>query len=252
MIHDRGVVLRARTPMECVDLGFTLLREDAGGYARTYALPALVGLAVALVASWLSPWLGLALVLPLGRFATAGCTLLAGERITGTPHPPGPGAPFRAAGRLVSETLTANALLLAGCLFPPVALWLLARTFFLPEIVLLERPTDGGMRRAEGLAGRGESTAGIGRVVTFSIDAFGLLGGEAAGQFLVGELLQLDAPFGSLVSVDPTVTPYMLVGYLAVQPLVALVRLAFYLDVRTSQEGLDVYFALWQSIVRGR
>lgn len=252
MIHDRGVVLRERTPMECVDLGFTLLREDAGGYARAYAAPALVALGIALAASWLSPWLGLALALPLGRFAPAACTLLAGERITGTPHPPGPGAPFTAAARLFSGALPGNLLVAASCVLPPVTLWMLARTFFLPEIVLLERPTTGVMRRAEGLAGRGESTAGIGRVVTFAIDGFGLLAGEAAGQFLVGELLQLDAPFGALLSTDPTVTPYMIVGYLAVQPLVALVRLAFYLDVRTTQEGLDVYFALWQSIVRGR
>lgn len=252
MIHDRGVVLRERTPMECVDLGFALLREDAGGYARSYAGPALLVLALGLAAAWLSPWLGLAVVLPLGRFATAGCTLLAGERITATPHPPGPRAPFRAAARLFAGSFAGNALVLVAWVFPPVALWMLARTFFLPEIVLLERPTDGVMRRAEGLAGRGESSAGIGRVATFAIDAFGLLGGEAAGQLLVGELLQLDAPFGELVSTDPTITPYMLVGYLAVQPLVALVRLAFYLDVRTSQEGLDVYFALWQSIVRGR
>lgn len=249
MIHDGGVVLRRRGLLECTDLGFALLRADARAIARTYALPGLLTVAISLAAWWLTPWLGLVIAALLGPPAAASCTLLAGERLTGTPHPPGPAHPLLAARRFTAATWFARGLTYAAMFVPPVAVAIAGRTLFLPEVALLERPPS-PFRRAERIAERAGSTAYPAVLLITVLAGFGVLGGEATGQLVAAGLLQLGTPFGELVSSEPTATPYAILGLIAVQPLVAMVRLAFYLEARTREEGLDVYFALWSAAVR--
>ena len=81
-----------------------------------------------------------------------------------------------------------------------------------------------------------------------AIEFWCVIAAELMGQLVVVELLQLGSGMGSLWNGEAT--PFLIVGTLLAQPLIALVRLAAYLDVRTRREGLDAWFALWTAANR--
>jgi hypothetical protein len=124
-----------------------------------------------------------------------------------------------------------------------VGLLLLGMTAWLPETALLERVDLGrGVRRVVRLAAahpiHAAAAGGSGVLLTL----WGALLGEQLGQTLVGFVLQLGEPFGSLMS--GTVTPYLLVGIIVVQPIIVWYRLLLYVDCRTRAEGWDLQVAL--------
>jgi hypothetical protein len=114
---------------------------------------------------------------------------------------------------------------------------------YMTETALLERvAVSRGISRTMRLAGARPSNALVTALSWWLLTAWFALVGEAAGQGLVGFVLQLGQPFGEL-AVDH-VTPYVLGGVLVAQPLHAVYRLLLYVDVRTRLEGWDLQVAL--------
>ncbi len=110
---------------------------------------------------------------------------------------------------------------------------------FVGEVVLLERqPIGVALRRASALVSR-EGGAAVGAALALgTLTLWGAVAGELLGQLVVGFVLQLGTPWGGLW--EGTVTPFLSVGLLGVQPLIAWARLLLYVDVRTRTEGWDL------------
>ena len=115
--------------------------------------------------------------------------------------------------------------------------------FFLPETLLLERVgVARGVRRSLVLATEQLGPVLVGVMMVVGLLGWGMAVAEATGQAMMGTVLQLGAPFGSVLEGD--VTPWVILGLVLVQPLVALFRLLLYVDVRTRLEGWDLQVGL--------
>lgn len=232
---EGGVILRPRTTAASVDLGVALLRADLRTHARVFAPWFVVAVVIALGLRELHTAAGVIGAMWLGRLIQAPITRLAGDRVAGlrTPGPP------RAAVRswLGAHLLGTAAVLVANLIPVGGQLWW-ARLVFLPEVVVLEGAPSPLAR--SGAVVRLLDVAALVRIRLWLwvIEAFGAFGLAALLRFVFDTVLQL----GSLGAWDG---PTLLVGLLLVQPVVATVRLAFYLDTRTRAEALDAWMALW-------
>lgn len=242
------VVLRERGPLEVFDLAVRLLRAHPGPALRlllaTVALPAL-GFSVA---AWLTDghWALLPATLPLFPLLQAPATLLGGRLLFSDQ------VRVRDALREVARrpialgvaTLQRGVASLAGLVAFGVGLpFAMAATAWLTEAALLERvDASRGLRRSLRLSGANPGVAAAAVAGQLGLTAWGALVGETAGQGLVGFVLQLGEPFGSVTG--GRVTPYLLAGVLAAQPLIALYRLLLYVDLRTRVEGWDLQVGL--------
>lgn len=134
-----------------------------------------------------------------------------------------------------------GALVLGGGCSVVGALLTVPATVFAGEAALLEgggRTLGRAMRLASSNPGNAVAAMGAWACLT----VWGMLVGEGLGQAVVGFVMQLGTPLGALVQGEVTV--FMVVGSLAVQPLVALYKLLLYVDVRTRVEGWDLQVGL--------
>ena len=245
MIGESGIVLRRRSALEQIDLAVVLLRAD---WRRIVVatLPAWV-LASAMSAAgwWVHPWLGVAVGVLLARPAQLPALLAASDRVSGR-------TPDVSLSRTLSASLSVigNGVVnlfvaaLSTIVFvgPPI-FWI--RWTFAPEVLVLERPESAARTRIGDLSTHGLGEAISARVWQLAIEAWALLSFAMAGELLLHEVLQLGHPFGSWSDGDPT--PFYVLGALAVQPLLSIVRFCAYLELRTQREGLDAWFAVYSA-----
>jgi len=243
------LALRPRGPLEVFDLGVKLVRAnllDMGALGALLVVPP--SLALGAVAWWfegdpklLLPLLLLA-CLPLpAPFAVLTGRLLFADR-------------FRV--REVLLDLFHHLGLLLWVWMVDLCVWVIgiatcgigwlaghSAWMFVEETTLLERVGPGrSLRRSFRLASRQPGAAVSGTLGRLAITGWGAAVGEAGGQALVNTVLQLGEPFGSAVAGQ--VTPYLIFGVLAAQPLFAIYRLLLYVDARTRVEGWDLQVRL--------
>lgn len=239
------LVLRPRDPLATFDLMLVFLRADLRRYAWLFfrtVLPCAVGLTLLEWASG-NRYLSLLVLVPLLDVVQVPFTALGGRLLFATDVDPREG--LRATlGRATLRLLAARLLVwpLAACTFG-MPLLLAPGVTFLPETLILERGALGAaLRRASRLGGRdplASLAASIGRLfLTLWMAAVMEAGGQA-----VLSTLQLGRPAGYLL--DGDLTPFVIFGLLAAQPVHALYRLLLYVQARTLAEGWDVQVALW-------
>lgn len=247
---ETSLVLRRRRATEVVDLGVALLRSDAPAWARVYAPWAALAALGALALWVVDPWAAAAWAVVLARLGQAPVTLAVSERVAGRSPVPRWTAQLTAYGRHSFAWIVATGMVIVSSLVFPIALWIWGRALYLPEVVVVERPASGTAGRIAALSGiSAENVIGT-RAWLLAVEVWAVLAGETIGQLLVDGVLQMGTPFGSLW--DGEVTPYMILGFILVQPLLALIRFAAYLDVRTRTEALDAWFAVWAASARPR
>ena len=112
-------------------------------------------------------------------------------------------------------------------------------TSFMSEAVFLERvPASRAIRRSAILTGGagGSAMAATGGAVFLL--GWVALAVDSLASGLFGFVLQMGAVGGSLSNGD--LTPWVLLGLLLAQPLIAIYRLVLYVDARTRTEGWDL------------
>ncbi len=241
---DCRIVLRPRTPAESVDLALRMMQTHAGLLLRL-ALWVLGPFVLAALASPLLP-LGPTVVLSVvvvlspvlqAPFTALGARLLFDDAVA----LPVLKTDARAMASTVVARWTVWGLIgLASAVTCGLALvpaWLASG--FAGEVVLLERqPLGMALRRATSLVSR-EGGAAVGAALALgTLTLWGAMAGELLGQLVVGFVLQLGTPWGAVW--EGTMTPFLSLGLLGAQPLIAWARLLLYLDVRTRTEGWDL------------
>ena len=110
------------------------------------------------------------------------------------------------------------------------------------EAVLLEGASGTeSWSRSKRLVQQGASGFGAAAGIVFARLTF-VLGGEALGQALVSEVLQMGKPVGELF--DQGVTPFALLGLFLSVPFCATMRFLYYIDTRTRADGWDIQVKL--------
>lgn len=237
---DGGVVLRPRSSGASVDLGVALLRADLRLHARAYATPFVAAAAVSLVVHSLDPSAGVMTAMWLGRWIQAPITRIAGDRVAGQAPQ---GDPRQAIRTFFGPHVLASLSALVANLIPILGLVWWGRLVFVPEVSVLERATS-PMARAGAVASQAAATGVVAiRLWLLAIEAFGAFGLAALLRFMADDLLQIGRG-------GEWYGPTLVIGVLLIQPVVATVRLAFYLDARTRSEALDAWFALWAAAGR--
>lgn len=242
------VALRPRGALEVFDLTLVFIRANLGLFGRLTAwaiVPPMLVLAPLCWATGGSAWLLLA-PLPLFPLIQAPFTLIGGRLLFvegGTV-----GMALRATRDALGVLFGLQFVAALGAIFSvatcgygliPVA----AALLYLPETALLERvPLQRAVGRSLRLASGQGGAAFAGAVARVFLTVWCALVAEFGGQLVVESTLQLGRPFGGLTGGQ--VTPFLLAGALAAQPLHALYRLLLYVDVRTRREGWDLQVAL--------
>lgn len=239
------VVLRRRGPLEVFDLALRFLRAHAAPFARLFAVLLLPWVPLAVAACALTGGHPALVLVPLlaAPWLQAPATVLAGRLLFAEQVRVRdvlrelvrrPGAALAAAG-----WWTASQVLGCGVLG-----WVLGvATCWVTEVALLEEAAVSRiLRRSTRLAQLhlGVSVSAV--FAWYGLTAWGALAGETLGQAVVGNVLQLGEPFGS--AWEGTVTPFLLLGILAAQPVYGVYHLLLYLDVRTRAESWDLQVAL--------
>jgi len=242
------VVLRPRGPFEVFDLAYRFMRERFWPLARMGAVVLLPPWLVLSVAAW---WFegNLLVLVPavlIGPALQAPFTLLAG-RLLFTEEVRVRDVLWDVVGRtpaLLSAWSMAFLGWGAASLTCFVGLpWVQGALLYLPETALLERVgPQRGLRRTLRLAAGQLGGTTVGLMAKWLLVIWIGLMGEAVGQAVVGYVLQLGAPFGSLMTLQAT--PWLLGGVLLSQPIYAVYRLFLYVDVRTRVEGWDLQVGL--------
>lgn len=246
------VVLRPRSPFEVFDLVLLYLRANHRALLRLWALVILPPwVMLSLVCWWVEGhWAVLFLVpvvLPLlqGPFTALGGHLLFDDDLGALAALRRGWSPQVLLAGLGSAVL-GSLFVLFTCGFG-AALWFPA-TLFVPESLLLERvPLARALKRARVLAAGHPVAALVGVFSRPWLTLWGAVVAEFGGQLILANGLQLGAPFGSAMQLQ--VTPFVLFGILAMQPLHALYRLLLYIDVRTRVEGWDLQVAFRSAVL---
>jgi hypothetical protein len=250
--HACRMVLRPRGPLELVDLATVVARVDAGPLARLSAIAlapvVLLSVAAFAVEPWLAlgvAWAGSWVVQPVftawvARRLFADSVPLSALVEDAEPILAGIGVRLAGAAAIaVASPLTCGLLL-------PCAPWLV---LWLGEVAQLERAEGSRLLgRVGDLLGRATVMVPVGGILVL-LPFVGALAGEIVGQTVTALLLDLGTPWGLVI--DGRGTPFVVVGVLVVQPLLAVVRVLGYLDARTRGEGWDVQVAV-RGLAEGR
>lgn len=246
-VHQCRVALRPRNPLEVFDLTLALLRAHPGSFAAMASYTLLVpvvaavlltgaldqGLLVLLVAPFLHPLLHAPFTLLAGRLLFA-----EDVRIRAVLY-----EMLRQPMRTFQALLyTSGALLLGGMCSAVGALLTVPAAIYSGEAALLEGGGGRTLSRAMRLASSNPANAVAAMAAWGGLTVWGMLVGEGLGQVVMGFVLQLGAPFGSMLAGDITV--FMVAGSLIAQPLVAMYKLLLYVDARTRVEGWDLQVGL--------
>lgn len=240
--------LRARDPLECVDLWMVFLRVGARELGVGVAVVAIALMpALVLACAWFEGafWLvlpALALAPPLQAvFTLIGGRLLFEERVGLRTFL---GDLLRSIPAILGLCVVRAAATAAAALTCGVGLTLTDTGLaWVHEAALLERAGPArAARRAMRLASGEPADAVSAMLVGWSLTAWAAGVGEALGQAVVRDLLQLGQPFGALA--EGVITPWFLLGLILAQPLFAWYRLLLYVNARTRSEGWDVQVAL--------
>lgn len=246
--HLSRIVLRVRGPLEVFDLAWRLIRETWRTQARMLAVTWLPVALLGVPLCWFAEGSAWTLLWPLlwAPILQAPFTVLTG-RLLFDPQVR-VGAVLRellgrakdlAGSQLVAAFGTSFGVLTCFYGLIPVQ----AALLYLPEATLLERVgVSRATRRSMRLAGGHVGIALLGAVSRWALTLWFGLVGESSGQALFTWVLQLGAPFGSLMTGE--VTPFLLGGLLLAQPVHAVYRLLLYVDVRTRNEGWDLQVGL--------
>lgn len=241
------IVLRPRSPLECFDLGFRLLREWWPPLWRLGALLLVPAWALCIGVAWLADWHPLAALVPmaLGPILQAPFTLLVGRLLFAQD------VRLRDLGRdLLSRLGTwigglalTGVTTVLGSLLCGLSIPLLLGMLFVPECSLLEQVNpDRAVRRSMRLVGGNVAAAVVGGVGRWLLMGWCAAVAEAGGIAILGYVLQarVDLPR----ALEGLASPWVLAGILLSHPLWAIWRLMLYVDVRTRVEGWDLQVGL--------
>jgi hypothetical protein len=245
VIEQSGVVMRRRGPTEVLDLATALLRVDAPALTRVMVPLGLVVGTVAAAFWLLEPWVGVLAGVLLGRVAQLPALLAASDRAAGRLPDLRVGRLFRGWLALVPGWFLYGVGYVAGSFLIVVPPYLWVRGLYLPEVVVLERPEGGASARLTSFAAGAAGEAFQTRMWQVALEVWAMGAVALTGEFVLGSLLQLGAPFGSLWEGDAS--PFLLLGSFLAQPLLSTLRFCSYLDMRTRREGLDAWFLLWSA-----
>lgn len=239
------IVLRPRSAFEVLDLATVVVRRDLGPLARLAALVLSPIGVLTLGAWWIEPWAAVGVAWAGGWLVQPAFTAWIARRLFADEVPlaaiEDDLGPILGA---IGARLVAVAVLLT-CL--PVTLGLaifLAPWFplWVGEVAQLERV---GRRRlvTRSMELFRESVAAMpAGMILGLLPVVGAVTGEIVGQVVAGMLLDVGTPWGLLL--EGRATPFVVVGVLAVQPLLAAYRVLSYVDARTRSEGWDVQVAI--------
>lgn len=243
-----SVVLRPRTVAEMLDLACRLTFTEAGWnnvkLGLVVLLPAFVLTVVGfhfMPVHWAWFWLA---ALVFAGFLEASFTItlsrfLFGEHLT-----------IGQTLRLVLNKLWAFsvatvvkflALALSGVfIIGPFVTW--PNGILVNEAVLLEGASGTeSFSRSKRLVQQGASGFGAAMGIVMARLTF-VLGGEAIGQAIVSEVLQMGKPVGELF--ENGVTPFAILGLFLSVPFCATMRFLYYIDTRTRADGWDIQVKL--------
>lgn len=238
------IVLRPRGPLATFDLVLVFLRAGAGHFGRLFLWTVVpLALLLGLLAWWVDHPSMVFLVVPFVDAIQVPFTLLGARLLFEATASPAEALRSSLSGATL-RLLAARAVILPStlCSFGLLAL-VVPGLGFLPETILLERGQLGPAARRSLRLGSREPLGAFANVGgRAGLAVWGGLVAELGGQGLLGAF-QLGAPLGRLA--DGDVTPFLVFGILASQPLHALYRLLLYVQARTMAEGWDVQVALW-------
>jgi hypothetical protein len=236
------VALRDRSIADVLDLAIRFLVAEARSYAKVAVValvpPALAAIAVSRALGW---WWGWAVAVVLATMAEVFFTVLAsrlvfeGEVRARDVLRQGLADLPRVAGARVARTLSVAFGLF---LLIVVGVWAATISFFVVEVILLERSRLGAaFARSQRIASAAPSDVLICVLVFPIVTALAVLLADVAGRSVMDELLQFDTPppvwsgKGGALAV---------LGFFAQVPYVATARFFVYLNVRTRAEGWDI------------
>lgn len=249
------LVLRDRGPLESLDAALVLARALGRAWLGTAVLAMLPW--TVLLGAWVAwrpespwPWVVAFVVGPLVQapMLRLGEVALFGEV----------GPVWRVVASAIARVDVLAVLLGRGlvwgvtavmCLGLPTAV-IVPASWWLPETHALERRgLSAALRRSGHLASQSLGHVVIGATMTVVVPLLGVLAAETTMAAVVGTVLQLGAPFGSLF--DGQGTPWAMAGLLGSWVLIAWARLVMYLDARTRTEGWDLQLEVDDLMRRG-
>jgi hypothetical protein len=247
-LGSANVVLRPRTTLESVDLTLLFLTRLGGRRYLglcTLLLPAFGAcLLCKFVFDWSWPALWL-LAVPLGVWLQGIFTLAAGDLMFSDQLDPRAvlrrfWAGFGVYTALMFVTRVGMALAASTLVLWP---WAWMRYTFLPEALLLEGlPSSRASARAARLMEGNVDQRFALFITTLLMFGAGVLGAQVLGEAVVHETLQLQLPWGDLLSDGGSL--YALVGWFAVLPVATTLRFLRYIDARTRADAWDVQVRL--------
>jgi hypothetical protein len=247
-LGSANVVLRPRTTLESVDLTLLFLTRLGGRRYLglcTLLLPAFGACVLCKFVfdwSWPALWL---LAVPLGVWLQGIFTLAAGDLMFSDQLDPRAvlrrfWAGFGVYTGLMFVTRVGMALAASTLVLWP---WAWMRYTFLPEALLLEGlPSSRAAARAARLMEGNVDQRFALFITTLLMFGAGVLGAQVLGEAIVHDTLQLQLPWGDLLSDGGSL--YAIVGWFAALPVATTLRFLRYIDARTRADAWDVQVRL--------
>ncbi|MGO8998879.1 MAG: hypothetical protein ACLQVI_36605 [Polyangiaceae bacterium] len=241
-VLEARVVLRDRTFLDVVDLTVRFCVRYGAAYARLAAIvlpPAyLVTWGVATVSGWEWGW---TVAILLSPFVAAPFTALA-SRLLFEPKAPVYevlASTMTAMPRLVAvRLLEALAIIVTGSCFLVPAMWVLALSFYVNEVFVLERAhLAPGIARAQRLLSGQSGDAIMGLLFLSALHLTAVLLGDLVGRSVLEDLLEITAPPSIFQAKGSVIALGAFWGFV---PFEATCRFLLYINARTRTEGWDV------------